>query len=310
MKKEEATREAFGRAILQLAEKFPEIVTLDADLSGSLKTKAFAEKFPSRAFNVGISEQDLIGTAAGLAIAGKRPFACSFAIFVTGRGWEQIRNTVCTSSLPVTIVGSHAGILTGEDGETHQALEDVAILRSIENIKIFSPSDGVETFAMVKHILEKEKGPCYLRLGRKKLPYVFTEKEDFSFPKIKTLIKGEKITIFATGPLVNIGIQVAKKLKKENIKPSLINVSCLKPIDEKGIIKELKKTKFCVTLEDHSITGGLGSIIAEIIAENNISSKLKRIGMKSFGESGTPSDLYLKFGLDSESIFQKIKAEF
>ncbi len=304
---EEATRSAFGKAIVEFADQFPEMVTVDADLAGSTKTKEFAKKYPNRAFNVGISEQDLIGTGAGLAIAEKKPFVCSFAIFVTGRGWEQIRNTVCTSNLPVVIVGSHAGILTGEDGETHQALEDVAILRSIPNIKIYSPADSVETRAIVQHILKKEHGPCYLRLGRQKVPVIFEEKTKFDIGKVNILRDGKEVVIFATGAVVHRALAGAGKLEAMGIKPTVVNVSALNPVDEKGIKKILSNNKFAISVEDHSVTGGLGSAVSEIIADNGIGTKLLRLGMKTFGESGTPEDLYMKYGLDADGIMEQVR---
>jgi transketolase len=303
---EEATRSAFGKAIVELGADFPELVTIDADLAGSTKTLEFAKTYPGRAFNVGISEQDLVGTAAGLSLVGKRPFACSFAVFITGRGWEQIRNTVCTSNLPVTIVGSHAGILTGEDGETHQALEDLAVLSSIENIKIFSPADGNQTRAAVKHILTKETGPCYLRLGRANVPIIYDSPERLPIVKGDRLKTGTDLTILATGAVVHHALAALEKLERSNISAEVINLCCLKPIDRDIIIKSLTKTKKAVTIEDHSITGGLGSRVAEIIAEENLNAHLLRIGMHGFGESGTPRDLYAKFGLDAEGIYQQI----
>lgn len=305
---EEATRTAFGKALTEFAEEFPELVTVDADLAGSTKTKDFAQKHPTRAFNVGISEQDLIGTAAGLAIAGFRPFACSFAMFATGRAWEQIRNTVCTSHLPVCIVGSHAGILTGEDGETHQSLEDVALLRSLPPMKIFSPADSVETRAFVYHILKNEKGPCYLRLGRENVPVIFPANEVFDIGKVRVLATGTDLTIFATGPVVHAALAAATKLAVQGVSATVVNVSVLKPLDSAGVIAELKKTKKCITAEDHSIIGGLGSAVAEIIAENGLETRLLRIGMKTFGESGTPLDLYEKYGFDADGIMDRALA--
>ena len=309
---EQATRAAFGQALEKLGEDFPEIVTVDADLAGSTGTKAFAGKFPERAFNVGISEQDLIGTAAGLAVSGKRPFACSFAVFATGRGWEQIRNTVCTSNLPVTIVGTHAGILTGEDGETHQALEDLAILRPLENLKIFSPADGVETKACVKHILENESGPVYLRLGRQKTPILFSENEQFDFSKLKVLREFQmknarkKAVAFATGSLVANALVAADKLKGEQIDLQVVNVCCVKPLAKNEIFKCVQGCDFCVTCEDHSVFGGLGGAICEILAERGTGKRVLRIGMQGFGESGTTQDLFEKFGFDGQGIFEKI----
>lgn len=304
---EEATRTAFGKALLEFADQYPEMVTVDADLAGSTKTKEFAKKYPKRAFNVGISEQDLIGTGAGLAIAGKKPFVASFAVFATGRGWEQIRNTVCTSNLPVTIVGSHAGILTGEDGETHQALEDVAILRSIPNIKIYSPADSTETRAIVEHILKKEHGPVYLRLGRENVPVLFPENEKFQVGKVQILTEGKEIVIFTTGAVVHRALVACGKLESVGIKATLVNVSCLKPLDEAGVIEILQKNRLSVTIEDHSVIGGLGSAVSEVIADNGLGVKNLRLGMHTFGESGTPDDLYMKFGFDADGIMEQVR---
>ncbi|MCT4592033.1 MAG: transketolase family protein [Candidatus Gracilibacteria bacterium] len=304
---EEATRNAFGKAILEFSKDHPEIVTIDADLSGSTKTQDFAKENPNKAFNVGIAEQDLIGTAAGLALSGKRPFACSFAVFATGRAWEQIRNTVCVSHLPVVVVGSHAGILTGEDGETHQALEDVAIMRVLPHMNVYSPADSTETRAIVKYILEHEKGPCYLRLGREKVPVIFNKDENFDFPKVRQLTDGNDLVIFATGSVVGQALMAANKIKEDGVNASVVNVSCLKPVDRDGIINQLKKSSKCVSCEDHSVIGGLGSIVSDIIAEEGIDSRILKIGMHGFGESGTPYDLYAKYGLDAEGIYEKIK---
>jgi transketolase len=307
-----ATRTAFGAALENLGEKFPKLCTVDADLSGSTKTGKFAKKFPDRAFNVGIAEQNLIGFSAGLAVAGWRPFACSFAIFATGRGWEQIRNTVATSNLPVTIVGSHAGILTGEDGETHQSLEDFAVLRAIPNLKIFCPADGVETEKLVEHILQNETGPVYLRLSRADLPVIFDEKTKFDFAKIKFLPTKEiqnpkcRVAVFATGALLNSVLAAAEKLAEKKIAVSIFNVCQISPLDSAGVLRAAANCDFAVSAEDHSVCGGLGSAISEVFAENAVDKKLIRIGMRGFGESGTPQDLYEKYGFDAVGIFKKI----
>ena len=302
-----ATRTAFGEALVELAEKYPEIVTIDADLAGSLKTGAFAKAHPERAFNVGIAEQNLIGTAAGLALAGKIPFACSFAVFSTGRPWEQIRNSVAYPKLNVKIVGSHAGILTGEDGATHQALEDLALMRVLPNMQVFCPADANETKAVMREIV-KIKGPCYLRLGREGVPLIYPENYKFTVGKGDLLQTGTKATLIATGSVVGYALQAVLKLKNEDgIEIELINMASIKPIDEDLIVKSAQKTGLVITAEDHQIAGGLGGAVAEVLAEK-YPARLYRIGMQDqFGESGTPEDLYAKYGFDAEGIYGKLK---
>ncbi len=302
-----ATRAAFGEALVELSDQYPEIVTIDADLAGSLKTGAFKKKHPERAFNVGIAEQNLIGTAAGMAIAGKIPFACSFAVFSSGRPWEQIRNSVAYPKINVKIVGSHAGILTGEDGATHQALEDLALMRVLPNMQVFCPADANETKA-VMHEIVKIKGPCYLRLGRDGVPVIYPENYKFEVGKGDILQQGNDATVIATGSLVGYALQAVRKLKEEdNLNVELINMASIKPIDDNLIINSAKKTGLVITAEDHQITGGLAGAVAEVLSEKQ-PTKMYRIGMQDqFGESGTPEDLYAKYGFNTENLYNRFK---
>ena len=302
-----ATRAAFGATIAELGEKFPEIVVLDADLAGSTKTGEFAKKFPDRAINVGIAEQDLVATAAGLAVAGKKPFACGFAVFVTGRAYDQIRSSVAISEMPIVIVGSHAGILTGEDGATHQSLEDIGLMRALPGVTILSPADAVETRAAVE-FAARAKNPVYLRLGRAGVPIIFSEKETFDFSQIRVLnqIQNPKIVVFATGPLVASALIAAKKLEKE-FSVRVVNVSNLSEIDEKGVLDAISDAEKIFTAEDHSVKNGLGSAIAEICAENAVGKKLFRHGMRRFGESGTTADLYEKYKFDPDGVAECLR---
>lgn len=300
-----ATREAFGEALLEIGKTQDNIVSLDADLAGSTKTGAFAKAFPDRAFNLGIAEQDLVATAAGMAIAGKKPFACSFAVFLTGRAYDQIRTSVAVSENPVVLVGSHAGILTGEDGATHQALEDIGLMRAFPNMIVLHPADAAETKACV-HYAAKSKKPVYLRLGRAGVPRIYPDDQKFEVGKVSALMEGNDICFFATGPLVAQAMIAAKNLEGE-IKVRVVNVSCLSPLDAEGIAKQASLCTKIMTAEDHSIKNGLGSAVAEVMAEEGLGIPLKRIGMTSFGESGTPEDLYAHYGFDAEGLTKSIK---
>lgn len=300
-----STRAAFGEALLELGKVQENIVSLDADLAGSTKTKAFAKEFPDRAFNVGIAEQDLVATAAGMAIAGKKPFACSFAAFLTGRAYDQIRTSVAVSEKPVVLVGAHAGILTGEDGATHQSLEDIGLMRALPGMTVLHPADATETKAMVQYAAKADY-PVYLRVGRAGIPVVFGEGTKFDIGKVKQITDGKDVVIFATGPLVASALIVAQKLEKE-ISVRVVNVSCLSPLDTKGILQCMDNVTQVITAEDHSIYNGLGSSIAEVMAENGIGKKLHRIGMRRFGESGSTADLYEKYGFDGEGVEKTIR---
>jgi transketolase len=301
-----STREGFGDGLLDIAKKYPNVVTVDADLRHSVQTLNFAKKYPKRAFNVGIAEQNLIGVSAGLAHGGKIPFCASFATFITGLGYNQIRQSVCYSENNVKIVGSHAGILTGEDGATHQALEDLSLMRGLPNMRVYCPADYYEARAMMP-LIAKEKKPCYFRLGRQKVPFIYNEKFKANLGKADVLRNGEDGVIFAIGTEVPYSLEATEMLKNKGKSFAVVNVSTLKPLDTKTIIPLLKKFKNVFTVEDHSIVGGLGSAIAELIAENALGNKLVRIGMRDkFGESGTSEALLKKYGLDSAGIARLI----
>lgn len=295
-----ATREAYGNALAKFGEN-KDVVALDADLSCSTKSNVFGKKYPERFFNLGISEQDLVGTAAGLAISGKIPFASTFAVFITGRAYDQIRVSVAYPNVNVRLVGSHAGLMTGEDGVTHQALEDIALMRSLPNMTVIQPADAVETEKAVEFLLN-HKGPVYLRTSRSGVPVIFDENYKFEIGKGVLLNEGNDITIIATGSLVHEAIEAVKALEKNNISARLINIHTTKPIDKEIIIKAAKETKVIVSCEDHSIIGGLGSAISEVLSQEQ-PCVMEMVGVKDkFGESGPPAELYKKYGLTSGHI--------
>ncbi len=294
-----ATRDAYGEALAELGKKNRDIVVLDADLSSSTKTSVFAKAFPERFFNLGISEQDLVGTAAGLAAAGKIPFASTFALFGTGRAWEQARNDVGRGNLNVKLALSHAGITVGEDGSSHQCYEDIAVARVIPNFTIICPADAPEArkavFAAAEH-----RGPVYIRLGREAVP-VLGERE-FRVGKAQTLREGSDVAIIATGIMVWEALQAAEALSKEGLSAEVVNVHTIKPFDEKTITEAARKTGAVVTAEEHSIIGGLGSAVAEALSEHH-PTPLKRIGIRDvFGESGRARELMEKYGITAKEI--------
>lgn len=301
-----ATRDAYGDALKELGELNTNIVVLDADLSGSTKTGVFKKSYPDRFINVGIAEQNLIGTAAGLAAAGKVPFASTFAMFASGRAFEIIRNSVCYPNLNVKIAATHAGLTVGEDGATHQALEDISIMRSLPNMVVLNPADAVETRQCIK-LAAEHNGPVYIRLGRSKTPVIFDESYKFEIGKGVELKEGSDIAIIATGIMVGKALEASEELAKLGINARVINISTIKPIDTDIIVKAAKETKGIVTVEEHSIIGGLGSAVAEIVVENH-PTKVLRIGtMDKFGESGDGNDLLEKYGLTVENIVKKVK---
>lgn len=301
-----ATRKAFGEALALAGEKYKNIVVLDADLTTSVMAHFFEKKFPDRHFNMGISEQDMVDTAAGLAMAGKLPIACSFAIFLTGIGWQQIRNGVCYPNLNVKFFGSHGGIQIGEDGATHQALEDFAVMRVIPNMKVFCPADAIEMKKMLPVILE-DYGPTYVRLGRQPVPIIYDDHYQFRIGKGSVLMDGDDIGIIAVGSLVGSCFQAAEKLKQEGISVRVINMSSLKPIDSKLIEETARKVKVLVTAEDHQITGGLAGAVAEVLCQTK-PRNFHRIGMHDqFGESGKSADLYKKYKFDAEGVYEQVK---
>ncbi|MDU4935044.1 MAG: transketolase family protein [Peptostreptococcaceae bacterium] len=301
-----ATRDAYGKTLLKLGETNDNVVVLDADLSKSTKTNDFSKAFPNRFFNMGIAEQNLIGAACGFATAGKIPFASTFAMFATGRAFEVIRNSVCYPKLNVKICATHAGITVGEDGASHESIEDISIMRSIPNMTVVVPADGIET---EKVILEAAKynGPMYVRLGRSAVPTLFGEDYKFEIGKGTVLRDGNDATIIACGMMVNEAIIAHEELKAEGINVRVINMSTIKPIDGELIVKAAKETKAIVTAEEHSIIGGLGSAVSEVVSEE-CPVIVKKVGVKDvFGESGTPAELLEKYGLTAKHIAESVR---
>ena len=301
-----ATREAYGKALVKLGKINDDVVVLDADLSKSTKTNDFYKAYPDRFFNMGIAEQNLVGAACGFAAAGKIPFASTFAMFATGRAFEIIRNSACYPKLNVKICATHAGITVGEDGGSHQSVEDISLMRSIPNMTVLVPADGVEAEKMIFAAAEYN-GPMYVRLGRSAVPTLFDENYNFEIGKGVVLKEGNDATIIACGMMVNEALIAADMLKEENINVRVINMSTIKPIDTELIIKAAKETKAIVTAEEHSIIGGLGSAVSEVVSENH-PVKVKKVGLNDcFGESGTPGELLEKYGLTAKYIVAKVK---
>lgn len=306
MTKNVATRAAYGKALAQLGEKNPNVVVLDADLSKSTKTADFAKIFPERFFNVGIAEQNLMGTAAGLAAAGKIPFVSTFAMFATGRAFEQVRNTIAYPGLNVKIAATHAGLTVGEDGASHQTVEDISLMRSIPNMTVIVPADAIETEAAVEAAAEMS-GPVYLRLGRPGVPLVNGEGYSFQVGKAVVLKEGNDVCLFGTGLMVDACLQAAESLKDEGIKAAVVNIHTIKPVDVDTIVEMAQRTGAVVTAEEHSVIGGLGSTVAEVLAEN-CPVPLKRVGINDrFGQSGTPAELLQEYGLTPERIVAAAK---
>lgn len=301
-----ATREAYGNALAEFGEN-ENIVVLDADLSKSTKTDTFKKKYPERFINMGIAEANMMSTAAGLATCGKIVFASSFAMFAAGRAYEQVRNSIAYPELNVKIGATHAGISVGEDGASHQCIEDLALMRAIPNMVVISPSDAVEARAAVKAAIE-HKGPVYLRFGRLSVPVIY-DKENFAFEIGKgiEIEDGKDVTIIANGLLVNEAIEARKLLAEEGISARVVDMHTIKPIDADIIIKAAKETGAIVTAEEHNILGGLGSAVAEVLAENS-PAPMKRVGVEdTFGRSGKPADLLKIYGLTASNIVAKVK---
>lgn len=306
MTKKIATRDAYGEALVELGNKNLNVVVLDADLSQSTKTAGFSKNFPDRFFNMGIAEQNMMGTAAGLATTGKIPFASTFAMFATGRAFEIIRNSIGYPNLNVKVCATHAGLTVGEDGASHQALEDIACMRVIPNMTVIVPADAVETKAAI-HALAETKGPAYVRLGRSGVPVINDENTyQFEIGKGVLLKDGKDATIIATGIMVNEALEASKELETKGLSVRVINIHTIKPIDEEIIIKAAKETKGIVTVEEHNVIGGLGSAVAEVIGES-CPVPVKRIGtLDTFGESGKPQELLEKYGLTKENIIETV----
>lgn len=301
-----ATRESFGKALEELGKENENVVVLDADLYNSTKTEEFKKSFPNRFFNVGIAEADMIGTAAGLATCGKIPFASSFAAFATGRVYDQIRASIAYPNLNVKICATHAGITVGEDGATHQMIEDINLMRGLPNMLVLSTSDDTQTKWAVKEI-SKYNGPVYLRLTRYKTPTVYTKDSEFKIGKGIQIGEGTDATVIATGVTVSEAVQAMRELKEKNINIRVVDIHTIKPIDRELIIKSAKETKRIITVEDHSIIGGLGSAVCEVLAEE-YPVKVTRMGIKdTFGRSGKAESLMKYYQIDKEAI--KVEVE-
>ncbi len=301
-----ATREAYGEALAKLIQENEKIVVLDADLSGSTKTIEAKKVCPQRFFNLGIAEADMIGHAAGLAASGYTAFCSSFAMFASGRAWEQIRNSVAYPHLNVKICATHAGITVGEDGVSHQAIEDIALMRVIPGMQVFVPCDETQTKAVIAHVAAV-KGPCYVRLGRSKAADVYAPDTAFDFTKIQIVRKGRNAVLFACGIQVQAALEAAEKLAAEGIELQVVDVCAIKPCDVAGIQAVLEKFEHVFTAEEHSVIGGLGGLIAET-ASQVCPRRIVRIGMQDcYAESGAADALLKKYGLDGEGVYQVIR---
>ncbi len=300
-----ATREAYGKALAKLVQEREDVVVLDADLTKSTKTIEAKKVCPQRHFNMGIAEGNMMGVAAGLAASGKVVYASSFAMFAAGRAFEQIRNSICYPKLNVKVCATHAGISVGEDGASHQSVEDIAIMRSIPNMKVFQPCDARETEQIIKAVADIE-GPCYVRLGRLGVEDVYDDTYKWEYGKGNVLKKGSKVAIIATGLMVQESLKAVDLL--EGIEPTVINIATIKPIDKELILETAKTHDVIVTVEEHNVIGGLAGAVAETLAPYGLPCRQYSIGMQdTFGRSGKPKDLLAYYELDAQSIARKIK---
>lgn len=296
-----ATRQSYGEALLELGKENKNIVVFDSDLAGATKTDLFAKEFPDRFFDMGIAEQNMISTAAGISTCGKIPYASTFAVFAAGRAYDQIRNSVCYPNLNVKICATHAGITVGEDGATHQMIEDISLMRTLPNMTVISVSDDVQTKWAIKEV-SKINGPVYVRLSRLATPIIYNENQKFEIGKSIQIGDGTDGTIFATGVTVSEALKAQENLKENGINVRVVDIHTIKPIDKETIIKCAKETKKIVSIEDHNIIGGLGSAISEVLTEE-YPVKLIRLGIKdTFGRSGKAEELMKYFGITEENI--------
>ena len=297
-------RNAYGEALIDLGNKFKNLVVLDADLSKSTKTIMFAKKFPERFFEMGIAEANMITTAAGLASCGKLPFVSTFAVFATGRVYDQIRMDIAYSNANVKIFATHGGISVGKDGVSHQMIEDIALMRVLPNMTVIAPSDAIQTGKIV-HLMAEKHGPMYSRVGRADAPLIYEKKdvEEMEIGKGMIVKEGSDISLISSGTMVEPALEAQKTLEKKGINARVIDMHTVKPIDENLILKCVKETNAIITAEEHSIIGGLGAAVAEILAEKNLTTKFLRMGIKdTFCESGNPSDLLEKYQLNEKHM--------
>jgi len=300
-------RDAYGEILPEIGKEDEDIVVLTADLAGSTRTKYFGQEFPDRFFNVGITEANMMGMAAGLAMEGKKPFTSTFAVFATGKPWEQIRQTIAYQSAPVRIVATHSGVTVGEDGASHQILEDVSNMRVLPNMKVVVPADAVQTKEVIKTVGGEMDGPVYVRLARAAFPVIY-EECDFELGKAEVLREGDDVTLFAMGLMVANSLDAADILAEKGISAEVINVSTVKPLDTETILESVGKTGAAVTAEEHNIIGGLGSAVSEGVSEHN-PVPVKRVGVEdTFGESGPAYELIEHFGLTPEDIASKAES--
>ena len=305
--KTNSIRKAFGKTLAEIGELNEKIIVMDADLACSTQTKIFADKFPDRFFDCGIAEQNMLATAAGLASEGKIPFVASFAVFVTGRTYDQIRNGICYPNFNVKIVGTHGGVTVGEDGATHQALEDISLMRGLPHMTVIVPADCKECQEAIKYAALHE-GPTYIRIPRSNVPDIFDENYSFNIHKAVVVEEGTDVSVFTNGETLAEVLLAAEELKKDNISLEVINVPVVKPLDFQTVIESVKKTKFAITVENHSIIGGLGSTICETLADK-LPSKVYRFGIHDeFGQSGKAEELIEYYGLDSKTLAKRIRA--
>lgn len=305
--KTNSIRKAFGKTLAEIGELNEKIIVMDADLACSTQTKIFADKFPDRFFDCGIAEQNMLATAAGLASEGKIPFVASFAVFVTGRTYDQIRNGICYPNFNVKLVGTHGGVTVGEDGATHQALEDISLMRGLPHMTVIVPADCKECQEAIKYAALHE-GPTYIRIPRSNVPDIFDENYSFNIHKAVVVEEGTDVSVFTNGETLAEVLLAAEELKKDNISLEVINVPVVKPLDFQTVIESVKKTKFAITVENHSIIGGLGSAICETLADK-LPSKVYRFGIHDeFGQSGKAEELIEYYGLDSKTLAKRIRA--
>lgn len=301
-----ATRQSYGEALLELGKENEKIVVFDADLSTATKTNLFAKEFPNRFFDMGIAEQNMISTAAGMATCGKIPYASTFAVFAAGRAYDQIRNSVCYPKLNVKICATHAGVTVGEDGATHQMIEDISLMRTLPNMTVISTSDDIQTKWAVKEI-SKINGPVYLRLSRLATPIIYDENQKFELGKAVQFGEGIDATIFATGVTVSEALRAQEILKQDGISVRVVDIHTIKPIDKEIVVKCAKETKKLISIEDHNIIGGLGSAISEVLSDE-YPAKLVRLGVNdTFGKSGKATELMSYFGITSDNLVKQLK---
>lgn len=303
----EGTRDAYGATLAALGHEDERIIVLTADLAGSTKTGLFAKEHPKRFFNMGVAEADMMGVAAGLAMSGYRPFASTFAVFATGKAWEQVRQVIAYPNTPVRIVATHAGLTVGEDGASHQMLEDIANMRVLPNMTVIVPADAIEARAVTRFVAGYDKGPVYVRLARAKFPVILKEDHSFELGKVSTLAEGTDVSIFACGVMVSTALQARDKLAKERISVEVVNVSTIKPLDKETLLTSAKKTGAVVTAEEHQVSGGLGSAVCELLSEE-LPTRVVRVGVHDrFGQSGSADALIAHYGLDTNGLIAAIK---